>query len=80
MSWKETVLYVHEAFPDPRTEVVKPIMSRIQQMRFAKAALEHTGDAGRAAFNKVFGDPVAANPGGQMKPIYTGVPWFSWIK
>ena len=79
MSWKETSLYVFDAYNDPRLETIHPIMSRVQQMRFAKQALEFTA-GGRAAFNKVFGESVAANPGGQMKPIYTGVPGMSWIK
>jgi hypothetical protein len=79
MSFKETAFTVYDYFQDPRTAVPVPIMSRLEQMQFAKIALQKT-EHGRKAFEKVFGEPVLANPLGQPRIPYTPVPFFAWTK
>ena len=77
--WGETKLYIYDPYQDPRTAVINPIMTRLQQMRFSKMALAETL-SGRAAFNKVFGGVQKANPLGSPPIFAPGVPCFGWLK
>ena len=76
-AWGETKLYIYDPYLDPRVAVDNPIMTRLQQMRFAKLTIP---DSGRAAFNQVFGGHRLANPLGAAPILSTGVPCFAWTK
>ena len=76
-AWGESLFFIYDPYLDPRTEVVSPIMTRLQQMRFAKLVIPQNG---KHAFNRVFGGPKLANPLG-TPPLYgPGVPCFAWTK
>ena len=76
-SWGETHLFVYDPYLDPRLAVNNPIMTKLQQMRFAKLALPENG---KAAFNQVFGGSRKANPLGAPPIFAPGVPCFAWTK
>ena len=78
-TWGESGFFIFDAYSDPRTAVIDPIMTRLQKERFAKLALGQT-EAGKEAFNKVFGGPQRASPFTAPPLFSPGVPCFAWTK
>ena len=76
-AWGETSFFVYDPYLDPRVQVISPIMTRLQKMRFAKLTLP---ESGKTAFNRVFGGSTKANPLGAPPIFGPGVPCFAWIK
>jgi hypothetical protein len=79
MSWNDTALHTWDLYPDPRADIIKPILNRLNQMSLAKMAVEHIPGA-KEIFNRVFAGSRPANPLGRQPIIYTGVPAFLWTQ
>ena len=76
-AWGGTVLNVLDANPDGREEVTLPILSNLEQQRFAKFALSEIPGAHKL-FNNVFGGKRTASDYPAGKLIDNGVPTFLW--
>lgn len=79
MAWNTTALHMWEPFPDPRADIIAPVLSRLKQMQLAKLCVEHIPGASEV-FKRQFGAPRSSIPLGLQPVVYTGVPAFLWTQ
>ena len=74
-----TILGLLDPTADDREARQIPIMTRVEQMRFVKMALQDIPGAQRQ-FNQVFGGKKRASDYDPVKLIDAGVPAFLWTQ